>query len=115
MSAQRIEEVKEHKPQNAVVAFRKNEGQKAPDLPLQDFSLIEAQKGIEHITAIDHTHNRNQRGAQCDIQHQVGNTLVPVLKTEAVKGPTQIFQANQLLIRLPISYHYLAEKSIKEL
>ena len=113
--AQRIEEVKEHKTQNAVVSFRKNEGQKTPDLTLQNERLVKAQKGIEHIATVDHTHNRNQRRAQCNIQHQIGNTLVTMLKTEAIEGSTQIFQANHLLIKLQISYHYLAEKSIKEL
>ena len=113
--AERIEEVQEHKPQKTAVAFCKNKGHQPPDLSLQNQRLVKAQKGIEHITAVDHAHNRDQGRAQHNIQHQIGNTLIPMLKKEAVKGPTQIFQANQLLIKLQLSYHHLEEKSIKEL
>ena len=83
-SCHSLEEVKEHKTQNAVVSFRKNEGQKTPDLTLQNERLVKAQKGIEHIAAVDHTHNRNQRRAQRNIQHQIGNALIPVAEEKPI-------------------------------
>ena len=114
-ASQVIEEIEENQPQDTAVIFSKDKCEQSPNLSLQNECLVKAKNGVQVCAIVNHSNNADKRRAESDIQHQIGNTFVPVLEAEAVKGPAKVFQSNQLLIKLPISYHYLEEKSIKEL
>ena len=59
----------------------------SPDLTLQNGSPIKNQQGIENGVLRELRHEINQRAAQTDIHHEVGNALAAMLKAEAVKAP----------------------------
>ena len=67
-------------------------GDQTPDLAPEDQIAVKIQQGIQVIVT---GHFRNQiddGGADDDIQHQIGNTLVPVLIAIEVKTSAKVFQ-----------------------
>lgn len=59
--------------------------EQAPDLPLQDLLLTEAKQVIQLIIACKLTHQINQRTAETEIQHQVGDTLISVFIAQPIE------------------------------
>ena len=96
-SSQHVEEVKEDQLQKSAAGLGEYIGDQPPDLALQDRILIEAQQGIQSTATIDHAHDHDQCVAQDDIEHQIGNALIPVAEAEAFETLPKITQQNHLL------------------
>ena len=76
----------------ATAAIGQRERNQTPNLALQNQLAVEAKNIIQHHAAGGHANQIYQRTAQRNIQHQIGNALIPVLKTETFEFVTKIFQ-----------------------
>ena len=97
MSADHIEKVEEKQINDAAAGLGEHISEQPPNLSLQNFGLVKAQKLVKNDTAIYHTHHDNKGIAQSDIKHQIGNAFVPVAEAKALKSTLQIIQSDQLL------------------
>ena len=67
-------------------------GKQPPHLTLQNQGAVKIEDIVQHGIAGDLGHQIHHGTAHADIQHQVGNALVPVAVAQPVKFLAQIFQ-----------------------
>ena len=79
------------RPEDIVRKIQKHKGDKPPDLTLKDQASVKIEPVGEHIAGVDLTNKIDGKGAEGDIEHQVGDALVPVSEAEPVEIPAQIF------------------------
>ena len=96
--AQHIEKIEEQKTQETAFGLGEYIAEQAPDLSLQNLTLIKAQKLIKPYSGVHQAHDDYQGIAQGNIQHQIGNALIPVLEAKTGEFSTQVFQQTQLLL-----------------
>ena len=99
-----------HNPSDGIVTVQGNQhqqgiadgigqgiGDEPPDLPLQDQIGVKVEPVEQRIAGIHHPHKVDDGGADGDIEHQIGDALVPVSVAEPVKIPAQIFHGDHLV------------------
>jgi len=101
--------------QNIAGIIHQRIGEKAPYLTLQNRVPIEAQQIIKRAVTAYAAEKIYNCSTQRNIQHQIGNALVPMPITEALKVSTKILQNAQLLVLLVLFYQLPSEKSIGDL
>ena len=72
-------------------------GKQPPDLPMEDGLPVEAQQIIQGVVAGKLAHKVDNGAAHADVEHQVGDALVPVFVAEKIKLSADIFQSSSLL------------------
>ena len=97
MLADQIEEVKEKQVNETATGLGEHISEQPPNLTLQNLGLIKTQKFVKNNATVDHRHHDNKSVAKGDIEHQIGNALVPVAEAKAFKSSPQIIQSDQLL------------------
>ena len=85
-------------------------GQQPPDLPLENQSSVKVQKTVKKGIAQNVAHDVNHGGAQDDVEHQIGDSLVPVAEAKKVKLFAKFFQESQLLVFIGSILSVLGEK-----
>ena len=84
----------EHEGHQQYVAVVEGEGigNQSPNLTVQDRSAIKDQKIVQNVVLRDGTDQIHKATAQGNVEHQIGNTLIPILETESLKASAQVFQ-----------------------
>ena len=106
--SQPVEEIQEENINQGICAegIGQQPADQPPDLPLQDFGFIKSQNPVQHLSAVNHGHDRYQSRAQRNVQHEIRNALIPVVKAKTLKLSAEIFQMTQLLmVKIDHSYH----------
>ena len=85
------EQCHSHEEQIAVIKGERV-GDEPPNLPTQNGCTVENQKGIQQGILRKLRHQIHQYTAEGNVQHQIRNAFIAVLKTETVKTPAQVFQ-----------------------
>ena len=73
-------------------AVDQGEGEKTPDLAVENGFPVEAQQGIKGEVSGHLPHKIDNCGSGCNIEHQVGNALITVHKAESLKAAAKVFQ-----------------------
>ena len=72
-------------------------GNQPPDLTVENACPVEAEKAVQQGVAGHRAEQVYHSGADGDIQHQVGNALIPVFEAEKLELFAKIFHLAQLL------------------
>ena len=83
--------------QNVAMEKSQRISEQPPNLSLQNSGAVKNQKIVENGILGELSHQIDQCTTQTDVQHQIGNAFIPMLKAEAIKISAKIFQEAQLL------------------
>ena len=98
-AAQTVEEIEKNNVQKGIAAhgFGQQPGKQPPDLSAKDCGFVKAKQIIQKRAAIYQIGKGYKTAAQADIEHQIGDALVPVAETEPLKtAAKRIVQITQL-------------------
>ena len=84
MSAQHIEEVQENQVNKTAAALSEHIGHQPPHLTFENQSFVETKQIIKKCAVANHRQQNNDRIAQGNVQHQVGDAFVPVAKEKPI-------------------------------
>jgi hypothetical protein len=59
---------------------------------MEDSGLIKAKQAINSISAIHQTQKGHYAASHANVEHQIGNALVPIPEAEEVKLLAKVFQ-----------------------
>ena len=86
-------------------------GDQPPDLSLKDGFFIKTEHVIQGVAGIDHVHQRQSSRAQGNVEHQIGDTLVPIPKAKSVEPTFQFLHRIHLKLGLGLFYQLGGEMS----
>ena len=92
-----VEDQHDGGPEDGAGAVEEDEGEQPPDLAPEDQTPVKAEpvvQGAGGVHLVDQVHGGD---AQAHIQHQIGDSLVPVSQAEPVEIPAKIFHGDHLL------------------
>lgn len=109
-----VEEQGNGEEQNIGVCGQKHIGNKPPDLTPQNGGAVKGEKTVQHTPWVDYGEYIHNSGADGNIEHKVGNTLVLMPVAEPLKVSSKILQKDPSFTMLSL-YLTPEEKSINEL